>query len=368
MAKKQNTTEKIVNHDLTKKALAKAVCDGDIVNFRLLFMPFSPARRDSTERFETEKYAYLLPDETLEREPDFRKAMDLVCDSGTWGHIEQELQADRPPQLPSELLLPLADHAVAAGKYTIAAQAYEMLRIRPRMQEELLAQADLLLEQSSDSATLRKAVHGYIAASGLAYDYAAFPEPLPRVPDYQTRALMLHGEYPEKPEDCIGLQETETLLRTAFDYLLFDPEVAARLEKRPVPVRVAFLKELVNQGDSEWRAFVHQYHEACRFAKDFQKRFDAAAQSAAQSGAKLAQEIARELGDDPQRIPAALLGREIENGQWWQYLKELAFRHPAAVLFIARQLVGDVEILVPRFRADCPIPRELGLTAGLNAE
>ena len=64
---------------------------------------------------------------------------------------------------------------------------------------------------------------------------------------------------------------------------------------------------------------------------------------------------------------AALLGREIENGEWWQYLKELGYEHPAGVLFIARQVVGDTEILMPRLLADSRVPRALGL-ATPNAE
>jgi hypothetical protein len=53
----QTLQEKTVDKTMIEGALAKAVCNGDIVNFRLLFAPFSPGRSESTEAFETEKYA-----------------------------------------------------------------------------------------------------------------------------------------------------------------------------------------------------------------------------------------------------------------------------------------------------------------------
>ena len=49
MARANNQqAQKTVNPDLTARALAKCVADGDIVNFRLVFAPFSPARAVST--------------------------------------------------------------------------------------------------------------------------------------------------------------------------------------------------------------------------------------------------------------------------------------------------------------------------------
>src|SRR5690606_12280615 len=125
-----------------------------------------------------------------------------VRDDETWRHVQTELEANRPAQLPSDLLLMLADNAVRQGKYTSAAQAYELLRIRSRMQDEFYAAADRALDEND----VARAVRGYRAATGLAYDYAAFPEPLPEVPDYQTRALLLHGEYPTRPDDCVALK------------------------------------------------------------------------------------------------------------------------------------------------------------------
>ena len=55
------------------QALAKAVYDGDIVNFRLVFQPFSPARVSSNESFFMKKYAYLLPDEQLQQNPEYKE-------------------------------------------------------------------------------------------------------------------------------------------------------------------------------------------------------------------------------------------------------------------------------------------------------
>ena len=356
------TQEKAVNQELAAQALAKTVYDGDIVNFRLLFTPFSPIRVDSSERLESEKYAYLLPDEETEASHEFRSVLTLVRSDATWGHIQQELSANRPARLPWELVLQLGDNAVLRGKLTSAAQAYELLRIRRRMQDEFFAQAD----KAFDAGNLKRAVRGYVIATGLDYDYAAFPEPLPTVPDFQRRALMLHGVYPERMEDSLPLQEREVFLRTALTYLLLDTNAAARLETRPKEQRVAFLAELVRQRDPDWRDFVHRYREACGMMRDFEKRIEGAKE---ESGSRnsLAEQIEDVLGEDPRAIPACLLGRTIENGEWWQYMKELAYRHPASILFVSRQLVGEVEIIVPRYRGDSPVPRELGLLTGAAA-
>lgn len=354
MAKGTATAAKVVDRDTVAKALAKAVYDGDIVNLRLLFMPFSPARTSSTESFDMPKYAYLLPDEETLDNRDFRDCLSLVTEHSIFALVQQELDANRPAQLPSELLLPLADNAVIAGKYTSAAQAYEMLRVRARMQRLFYEQADIAL----DANDIPKAVRGYIIATGLAYDYAAFPEPLPMTPDYQTRALLLHADYPEKPEDALPLREPNILLQTALSYLLPDAEAAPRLDTRPEEVRVAFLKELVRQQDPQWDDFLARYRNACDVAREFGARLERHRQETGLAG-----EIEEQFGESPRAIPTALLGREIENGEWWQYLKELASEHPAAVLFVSRQAVGGTEILIPRFRPDSHVTLALGISA-----
>lgn len=346
-----------VDPDLLDKALAKAVREGDIVNFRFMFSPFSPGREDSPEQFDTDKYAYLLPDGELEQDPRFQEALAAAREDKVRTHIDGELHASRPAQLPSELLLLLGDNAVRAGKYTSAAQAYELLRVRQRMQDEFFAQADAALEAGD----VAKVIRGYLIATGLAYDYAAFPEPLPGVPDYQTQALMLHAEYPNALEDCVAMQEPETHVRTALAYLLRDPEAAARLDARPLDVRVACVVELVRGTDPEWPAFAARYREACAMTRDFGERLERAEAGPSESDQSLAEEIDEAFGEDPRRITGHLLGRAIPNGEWWQYLKDLAYEHPAAVLFVARLAVGDYEILVPRHRSDAPLVGALGL-------
>ncbi|MBM3288671.1 MAG: hypothetical protein FJY92_00830, partial [Candidatus Hydrogenedentes bacterium] len=318
--KKSASAPKIVNEDLAARAFAKAVTDGDFVNFRLLFLAFSPARVASSERFEDAKYSYLLPDDESQSNGEFRRALALVREDATWRHIQRELDANRPAQLPAELVMLLADNAVRLGKFTIAAQAYELLRVRRRMQDEFFAQADAAL----DDGNVRRAVHGYLVATGLEYNYAAFPEPLPVVPDWQTKALMLHGEYPRSAEDCIPLQQPEQFIRTALAYLLLDAAAAARLEPRPISVRLSFLAELVKQRDPAWRDFVHRYRDACGLMRDFEARIQHAVAERGGGRVSLAREIEELVGEDPHKVPAALLGRTIDDGEWWQYLKELA--------------------------------------------
>ncbi|MDZ4857409.1 MAG: hypothetical protein SGI88_00380 [Candidatus Hydrogenedentes bacterium] len=354
---KKTAITKIVDDTTVAHALAKAVSEGDFVNFRLLFQPFSPARPDSSELFDDEKYAYLLPDPDTESDGEFKKAVAAVRDAPVWAHVQRELSERRPAQLPSELVLLLADNAVRLGKYTIAAQAYELLRIRRRMQDEFFALADKALDEGKTA----RGVHGYIVATGLDYNYAAFPEPLPLVPDWQTRALIVHGEYPVSPENCLPLQPTEVFLRNALAYLLLGASSAARLESRPLEVRLAVLAELVKQRDPEWREFVGRYREACKLMHDYETRIQHAVAARGDSRISLAREIEEVLGADPREIPATLLGRTIEDGEWWQYLKELAFEHPAAALFVSRQIIGDAEIIVPRYRGDSPVTPAVGL-------
>ena len=351
-AAKSSATMKTVDPDDLASALAKAIFEGDIVNFRLLFAPFSPARRDSSQSFAMPKYAYLLPDDEMRRDAAFQRFLELVKRPETMRHVQGELDANRPAQLPSELILPLADQAVRLEKTSSAAQAYEILRIRARMQEEFLAQADAAL----DAGNLSTGVRGYVIAAGLAYDYAAFPEPLPAVPDYQTRALMLHGVYPERPEDCAGVRETAPFLSMALSYLM-EPALAARLENRSTELRLAFFVEWVRRRDPTWDDFARRFREATAFARGFGARLER--RMAESLG--LAEEIEEQQGEDPRQIPALLLGRTADPGEWWQYLKEIACEHPAGVLFLARQAVGDCEILVPRYIADSEPARALGL-------
>ncbi len=351
-AKRSASGGKVIDPDLVAKAIGKGVYDGDIVNFRLLFSPFSPARLDSPECFETEKYAYLLPGEEMEETEAFQQVLSRVREPRIWSHIQAELAANRPAQLPWELVLALADQAVRAGKYTSAAQAYEMLRIRRPIQEEFFKQAEVALEEGK----VDRAVYGFLIATGLEYNYAAFPEPLPAVPDFQTRALILHGEYPERPESSLPMAEPEAFLRTALTYLLSSPEAAARLDRFSFGVRVAFLKALVHQGDPRWEEFVRRYHLAVSRLRELEGRL-----ARTQFGGSFAEEVEDTLVVDLMELPILLVGRKIQDGEWWQYLKELAYEHPAAALFVSRFMLSDKETLVPRYRHDSPIPREMSL-------
>jgi len=337
----------------TTQSASKTVADGEIGNFRFLFAPFSPAPAESTESFADPKYHYLLPDGEQETEAHFVEALDRVKRSGTWAHIRQELDANRPPQMPSELLLPLADHAVRLGKWTAAGQAYELLRIRRRMLELLLEEA-LAALRAGDVA---KCVRGFRMAAGLGYDYAAFPEPLPMVPVYQERALALHGTYPTQPQQSVALAPPETHVQLALDFLLGDEYVAGRLREESLEVRLTFLRELVDQIDPDWQTFVGKFKTACDRTKAVGDRL----RTSRESESTLADEVEEQQAEDPWDIPRALLGRDIAEGAWWEYLKELAYLHPASVLFISRQLVGEEEILMPRLLRESPVPVALGL-------
>jgi hypothetical protein len=354
VAKRKQDAPKIVDPNNVTDALAKSVADGDIVNFRLIFASFSPARADSTESFDDEKYAYLLPSDEQRREQAFVDARALMQDGSVSDHVTRELEANRPSQLPSELLVPLADNGVRLGKWTSAAQAYELLRMRRRMQEEFIKQG----LASLNAGNIHEAVRGVRIGAALSYDYAAFPEPMPLVPRYQSKALMLHALYPMRPEECLALLDPDAHSRVALDYLLVDSETAGRLRDVQLDQRVEFITELVAQLDPDWDTFVERFSDACRKTLEFGERSRRIGRHEAET---LADEIAEQQADDPWEITRALLGRDLPAAEWWQYLKELANQHPASILFISRQVIGEQEILMPRLRAGAPLATALGL-------
>ncbi len=371
MAARRRTAEDTpVPQEIVDRCLAFAVAEGDIVNFRFLFFPYSPLRHDSTEDIETPKYAYLHPvDEDC---PRFREALARTSSVVMHDRVQKELDKKGPAQLPAELVLLLADNAVRLEKYTAASQAYELLRIRRRMMEEFFVQADKALDEGD----LPRAVRGYRIATGLEYDYAAFPEPLPAVPNYQSQALMLHAEYPRQPEDSVALQLPDVHVKTAIAYLLLNAEAAARLEKRSLDTQLDFVAELIRQRDPNWPEFAKRYVEACAYLDDLGERWRQAKEPEATEEGEdgegaateskeitLADEIEQEQSEEQlAHVPELLLGRSIPEGEWWQYLKDLAYTHPASVLFIARQMVSkDIEILVPRYHTESPLVKRLGL-------
>lgn len=355
MARKKEAAKAPVTQDVINRCLAKAVAEGDIVNLRFLFISYSPLREGSTEDIASPKYAYLVP-ESAESDA-FREALEAVKRPHAQEHIKQQLDKKGPPQLPAPLVTLLADNAVRLGKYKSAAQAYELLRIRARMQEAYLDEADALLA-TGDLAT---AVRGYRIAVGLDYDYAAFPEPMPTSTNYQSRSQLLHADYPRRPEDAVALQHPEIHVNVALGYLLLNPKIAARLEGQPLETRLKFLVELVRQLDPRWDEFTARYKEACGLVAAIGARLERQANRAEQVG--LAEEIkAQQAEDNPADIPRVLLGRALPDGAWWSYVKELAYEHPASVLFVVRQFVTkDLEIVMPRYVKDSPVITALGL-------
>lgn len=359
MARQQVKTKAPVDQDIIEKCLATTVARGDIVDFRFCFVPYSPLRDDSTEDIHSDKYDYLWPEEEDEASPLYREALGAVKQFEVRNHVRAQLTRKGPAQLPYELVLLLADNAVRLGKYTSAAQAYELLRIRRRMQESFFEEADRALDDND----IPRAVHGYLVATGLAYDYAAFPEPQPVVPNFQTRALMLHAEYPRRPEDALALQAPEKHVQMGLAYLLLDAEAAARLEARPLDQRVDFIETLIRKRDPGWDDFAARYREACALVDEIAERLERETSRLEGQAQGLAEEIeAAQDEQDPRHISAQLLGRELPEGEWWQYLKELAYLHPAAVLFVSRQIVSkDLEIVMPRYLKESPLPERLGL-------
>jgi len=356
MAKSKELQKTPVTQDVIDRCLAKAVAEGDIVNLRFLFVSYSPLRAYSTEDITEPKYAYLNDVES--EDSRYTQALGSIQKPALQAHVRNELEKKGPPQLPAELVMLLADNAVQLGKYKAAAQAYELLRIRNRMQEAYLNEADAALDRNE----IAIAVRGYRIAVGLDYDYAAFPEPMPSTPNYQSRAQILHAEYPRRPEDAVAVQPPDAHVAIALGYLLLNPKTAARLEDRPLETRLAFLGELVRQLDPEWPSFVARYKEACRLVATIGARLQKETDQGEVAGG-LAEEIkAQQQAEDPADIPKVLLGHAAQGNEWWQYIKELAYEHPASVLFVVRQFVTkDLEIIMPRYVHKSPVIEALGL-------
>ncbi|MCK5861707.1 MAG: hypothetical protein KAH38_04430 [Candidatus Hydrogenedentes bacterium] len=354
---RQTVQEKVVEQSVIDSCLACAVAEGDIVNFRFLFMPSSPLRQDSQEEIDSPKYAYLLPEDTSG--PYYQEALRLVQRSETTRYIGAELAKKGPPQLPWELVMILADNAVRIGKYTAAAQAYELLRIRRRMQELMLDKADALLEQGNTEA----AAYGYLVASGLDYDYAAFPEPLPAVPNYQERALRLHSVYQDDPKKNIAMQPDETLLKTALDYLLFSPEFSQRLHDLSETAKVSFVSLLVQRMDSEWDVFAARYRQATQIVIRHRALLDQVNTYSPEAlGLLFEQLLDSDQMEELKEIPSILLGESVKDWDWWQCMKTLSYHHPAAALMVSRQrLSAKEEILIPVCHPDSKLARELNL-------
>lgn len=338
--------------------IARAIAEGDMVNLVFCFSPNSPLRQESPEVLDTDKYEYLRP--AQQKGAYYDDALRLASRADIQSHHREQLATKRPPQLHAEVVLALADNAVRLDKYSVAAQAYERLRIRERMRE-LFAQQALAALDAGDIPT---AARGYRIAAGLSYDYAAFPEPLPLIPNYQTRALMLHAIYPRTPQESVAMLPPDRQIQVALEYLLLDPALSAQLLDKPLETKAAFLAEYVRQRDPQWEAFAQRYREAVDIVNKIAEHMQQAEQRPG-ANAQLAAEIAaQELGIKPEEVPAKLLGRSIEPGEWWQYLKDLAYQHPAAALFISRQVVSkDQEIIMPRFVRDSPLGKKLGLYA-----
>jgi len=151
----------------------------------------------------------------------------------------------------------------------------------------------------------------------------------------------------------------ETHTDLALNYLLGDPTAVTRLSEYPMDTRLAFVKELIVRVDPQWDTFVERYHKACTLTLEFADRMQ-------HEKSTLKDEIDEQQGHVPTQIMEALLGRVIEEGVWWQYLKDIAYEHPAGILFIARQRIGNHEILMPRLLADSALPEVLGLAQGLT--
>lgn len=357
MSSRSDTLQKPpVTPDQVARVMAQTVAAGDFVNFRFIFAPFSPLRNDSTENLDTPKYAYLQPQD--ESDPRFRAALEAVSKPEILDHVMDQLSRKGPPQYPWQPLLLLADNAVRLGKFTMASQAYELLRIRRRVQEQYLELGDEAIRQGN----MPQGVLAYRIACGLDYDYAAFPEPLPAVPNYQHTALLLHGDFPETPEHSVPLRPETEFVRTGLVYLAGNAEIAGRLDAFDHDTRRAVLAEWIRSADTDWPAFTERYREALKMMDTYNLRVREIIERSGPHTVEMA--LDEETASLPARAQILLSGRTAENLEWWQCLKELAASHPGGALFVTRAVVaGRREVLLPCYRADSPLPAMVGLAS-----
>ena len=355
---KENTSNTGQSYeDLLEEALAHAIAEGDIVNFRLIFMPSSPFRPDSPEDASTAKYDYLFSESPEAQQ--YREALALVRESTMAAYVREELDRKGPPRLPWQLVLALGDNATRLGKYTAASQAYELLRIRRRMQDLTLEEADAALAGGN----IRRAVQGYRIALGLQYDYSAFPEPLPAVPDYQERAPALHMVYPASPEQTLALQGDEKLCRVGLGYLMPFNEFTSRFQQIPEDKLIDFTAGVIRTFDQTWEKFVTAFREALQRANACEAIFAKLNTYSAEALEVLSEDIVdAQHREDLRHISTALVEGSDLQWEWWQYVKTLAYHHPGAALFVTRQRISaKEEILIPKCGENSRLAHALGL-------
>lgn len=350
-------TEKVIDFTMLDRCLAFAIATGDSVNLRFLFMPASPFRQDSSEEINQSKYAYLIPDE---ESAEMAEALKLVEQPEISRQVRAQLSKKGPPQLPWELLQALADQALRLGKYTVASQAYELLRIRRRMQEIFLDHADAAL----DGGAFYEAAQSYKIAAGLQYDYAAFPEALPSVLNYQENALSLHRNYPQTPEE--GAQSDDSALcRSILHFLMQGAEFLQRLDGHDPKVVLQLTVEVIRCLDPGWEAFVSAFQESLVIVAPFAKQFERINSYTQEALEVLLEEIFTDEQKETLRGLASLFAPGAPEGEeWWLTMRTLAYHHPGAVLFVRRQrLSATEEILIPGVVADSELARLLGLVS-----
>lgn len=351
----ETRTEKVIDDSLLDRCLAAAIATGDIVNLRFLFMPASPFRVDSSEDISQSKYAYLLPEE---ENKEMEEALQLVQQPEISRQVRAQLEKKGPPQLPWQLLQSLADQALRCGKYTAASQAYELLRTRRRMQEIFLDQADAALDRGA----FYEAAQGYTLASGLQYDYAAFPEALPAVLNYQEKALSFHGSYPLTTEDE-ATTDDKVLCRSSLQFLMQGAEFLQRLDVREEKELVQFTAEVIRCLDPEWDSFVSAFHESLALVEKYEPLFKHINSYTQEALEVLLEEIfTDEEKEELRRIAPLFAPGAPEGEEWWLTMRTLAYHHPGAVLFVRRQrLSATEEILIPECSRDSELARLLGL-------
>ena len=253
----------------------------------------------------------------------------------------------------------LADNAVLLGKYTAASQAYELLRIRRRMQEMLLDKADNLLRENK----IEAGVQGYVFANGLDYDYAAFPEPLPAVPNFQERALRLHGVYQHGSKNLLALQEDGVILTAALNYLLANPELSQRVNDLPDENKMKFVVLLVRYMDETWDVFAERYRQAAQIVAHHKALIDKINTYSPEALDLLFEQLLdSEQMAELKEVPSILLGNAEVDGEWWQCIKTLSYHHPAAALFVSRQrLSSKEEVIIPTYNPGSVLARKLNL-------
>jgi hypothetical protein len=295
--------------ELEKYIAAVAVATGNTFAFHELYSrlrEFSVGDNDANVPPQLlDALAYLMPGEEEAASDRFRAATELV-ESCRW-------EGDA---VPATILEETAKEAIACGKFAYAEDAYRLLGIKKEMVALYAQTAEQFLRNGKPK---HAAISLFVAAS--------IDDPIG--PHYQYLGPELHAECRTRPQQCVTALSADPLLDAAIRFLLPHEQFVDRIESLIKPEhKKQIVGALAASRDLDLPGLVSNLRAAV------------AELSRVENGTP----------DDYGSIMPALLGRAIESGEAWQYLKDFCFEHPLGALCVCIKIVRYTPVLVPVIR------------------